>query len=61
MRRMLGWALCLGTLAWSGLADAQSADDYRGGWEAGANDPHIFELSIRDRTVRGIYCTRCSD
>lgn len=53
----LAWA----ALIWAGLAVAQSADDYRGGWEAGGSDPHIYEFSIRGRTVRGIYCTRCSD
>jgi hypothetical protein len=42
-------------------AAAVNADDYRGGWESGTPDPHIYEFSIRGDKVRGIYCTRCSD
>ncbi|HTW75459.1 MAG TPA: hypothetical protein VMD56_11130 [Steroidobacteraceae bacterium] len=42
-------------------AAAQDADDYRGGWETGHADPHIYEFSIRGTRVRGIYCTHCDD
>ena len=61
MRRILLWTVCLGSLICSGWANAQNADDYRGGWESGSDDPHIYEFSIRGEKVRGIYCTRCSD
>jgi hypothetical protein len=61
MRNMLWWCGWLVSLGWAGLAGAQSADAYRGGWEAGGSEPHIYEFSIRGQTVRGIYCTRCSD
>ena len=42
-------------------ATAQNADDYRGGWRTDSGDPHTYQFSIRGETVRGIYCTRCSD
>ena len=42
-------------------AAAQTADDYRGGWRTGDDDPHTYEFSIRGTQVRGVYCTRCSD
>lgn len=62
MRNELGWtAVCLAGLMLAGVASAQNADDYRGGWESGSSDPHIYEFSIRGQKVRGIYCTRCSD
>ena len=42
---------------------AQSADDYRGGWRTDEkpNGLHTYEFTISGETVRGIYCTRCSD
>src|SRR5437016_90071 len=41
---------------------AQSPDDYRGGWKTEANGvPRTYEFSIRDATVRGVYCTWCAD
>jgi hypothetical protein len=43
-------------------ASALPENDYRGGWETfGQQGEHIYEFSIRDDQVRGIYCTRCSD
>ncbi len=45
------------------LAQAQSADDYRGGWRTDEKPvaQHTYEFSIRGDVVRGIYCSRCSD
>ncbi|MEO5923355.1 MAG: hypothetical protein ABIR70_05965 [Bryobacteraceae bacterium] len=45
------------------FANAQSADDYRGGWRTDEKPAaqHTYEFSIRGDVVRGIYCTRCSD
>ncbi len=43
------------------IAAAQNADDYRGGWRTGDDDPHTYQFSIRGTQVRGVYCTRCSD
>ena len=40
---------------------AQTADSFRGGWRTDDADPHTYEFSIRGETVRGIYCTLCSD
>ena len=37
------------------------ADQYRGGWETDLADHHIYELSIRGSSVRGIYCGPCDD
>src|SRR3979411_2673040 len=48
-------------LAMGGMAAAQNADDYRGGWRTESGEPHTYEFSIRGDQVRGIYCTRCSD
>jgi len=42
-------------------AAAQNADDYRGGWRTGDDDPHTYQFSIRGTQVRGVYCTLCSD
>jgi len=45
------------------FAYSQNPDDYRGGWRTdnpnGSN--HTYEFTIAGETVRGIYCTRCSD
>jgi hypothetical protein len=48
-------------LAFARVAVAQNADDYRGGWRTNSGEPHTYEFSIRDTTVRGIYCTWCAD
>ncbi|HEX4023891.1 MAG TPA: hypothetical protein VHX52_04195 [Steroidobacteraceae bacterium] len=65
---MKKWALTAAILsaaliAFAQVAAAQDADDYRGGWESGPNGgvPQIYEFSIRGNSVRGIYCTHCSD
>lgn len=42
-------------------AIAQNADDYRGGWRTDKGEAHTYEFSIRGNTVRGIYCTYCTD
>ena len=56
------WPALLLALAGSlGTAAAQNADDFRGGWETGGSDPHIYEFSIRGTRLRGIYCTYCDD
>lgn len=44
-----------------GVHELPNADEYRGGWETGVNDPHTYEFSIRGAVVRGIYCTYCDD
>jgi len=51
----------LAMLGIAGIASAQNADDYRGGWRTDSGEPHTYEFSIRGDQVRGIYCTRCSD
>jgi hypothetical protein len=61
MHKTLGWAFLLTLSAGIGLASAQNADDYRGGWETASADPHIYEFSIRGSQVHGIYCTHCDD
>jgi hypothetical protein len=43
------------------VAEAQSADDYRGGWRTDKGEAHTYEFSIRGDKVRGIYCTYCAD
>ena len=48
-------------LASAGVAAAQDADDYRGGWRTDGGQAHTYEFSIRGTTVRGIYCTYCAD
>src|SRR3954465_14170467 len=58
MRRSI---LLLLMFAIAGVAAAQNADDYRGGWRTDSGEPHTYEFSIRGDQVRGIYCTRCSD
>ncbi len=58
MKRFVMFAAAI---AVAGLASAQNADDYRGGWRTDSGAPHTYELSIRDGKVRGIYCTWCAD
>ena len=48
-------------IAVAGLASAQNADDYRGGWRTDSREAHVYEFSIRGTTVRGVYCTYCAD
>src|SRR5438874_9155363 len=48
-------------LSMAGMAAAQNADDYRGGWRTDSGEPHTYGFSIRGDQVRGIYCTRSSD
>jgi hypothetical protein len=56
--KILVLAAMLGLL---GMAAAQSADDYRGGWRTDKGEAHTYEFSIRSDKVRGIYCTYCAD
>src|SRR5689334_5852007 len=58
MRRFL---VLVAVLAVARLADAQTADDYRGGWRTDAGEAHTYQFSIRGNTVRGVYCTYCAD
>jgi hypothetical protein len=53
--------LLIGVLAAARAAAGQTADDYRGGWRTDSGEAHTYEFSIRDTTVRGIYCTYCAD
>lgn len=53
--------LLLIVLGMARIAAAQDADDYRGGWRTDGGEAHTYEFSIRDTTVRGIYCTYCAD
>jgi len=53
--------LLMTVLAFAPSAAAQNADDYRGGWRTDSGEAHTYEFSIRDGTVRGIYCTYCAD
>jgi hypothetical protein len=51
------------SVVFTSFAYSQNPDDYRGGWRTdnsnGSN--HTYEFTIAGETVRGIYCTRCSD
>src|ERR1700751_4655173 len=51
----------IGIVSIAHAADAQNADDYRGGWRTDGGEAHIYEFSIRGTAVRGIYCTYCAD
>lgn len=43
-------------------AMALDADYWRGGWRTElGTDPHIYQFVIEGETVRGYYCTSCSD
>ncbi|MGZ9810785.1 hypothetical protein ACXN5S_09995 [Pseudoroseicyclus sp. H15] len=57
--------LLLGSTAALGGAQAAvalDADYWRGGWRTElGTDPHIYEFVIEGKTVRGYYCTSCSD
>src|SRR5262245_32015413 len=53
--------MAIAVLALASTAAAQNADDYRGGWRTESGEAHTYEFSIRDTTVRGIYCTYCAD
>jgi hypothetical protein len=48
-------------LAFARVATGQNADDYRGGWRTDSGEAHTYEFSIRGTTVRGVYCTYCTD
>ena len=54
-------AILLALLIVGRAAAAQDADDYRGGWRTDSGEAHTYEFSIRGTTVRGIYCTYCTD
>ena len=54
-------AVLAAVLAFAGVAAAQDADDYRGGWRTDSGEAHTYEFSIRGTTVRGVYCTFCAD
>ena len=59
---MKPFSILFATLALLPAAQAQNADDYRGGWKTEVNGlPRTYEFSIRGETVRGIYCTWCAD
>ncbi len=53
--------LLVALLALARPAAGQNADDYRGGWRTDSGEAHTYEFSIRGTTVRGIYCTYCTD
>ena len=53
--------MLLSVVAVAQVANAQNADDYRGGWRTDAGEAHTYEFSIRGDKVRGIYCTYCAD
>src|SRR5216110_2605006 len=53
--------MLIAALAFARAAAGQDADDYRGGWRTDRGEAHTYEFSIRDATVRGIYCTYCAD
>ena len=53
--------LLVALLALAPAAQAQNADDYRGGWRTDSGEAHTYEFSIRGATVRGVYCTYCAD
>jgi len=55
------WITFLAIFLIAPMANAQSADDYRGGWRMDQGAAHIYQFSIRGEQVRGVYCTRCSD
>jgi hypothetical protein len=61
MRKL--WLLLSGVIlvAILGRAQAQTADDFRGGWRTDSGEAHVYEFSILGDTVRGIYCTYCAD
>src|SRR3954463_13839379 len=48
-------------LSFARTVAAQNPDDYRGGWRTDGGEAHTYEFSIRGATVRGIYCTYCTD
>ena len=58
---MKNLVILLAILALAHTAEAQTADDYRGGWRTDSGEAHTYEFSIRGVTVRGIYCTYCAD
>jgi hypothetical protein len=49
--------MLMAVLALARGAEAQNADDYRGGWRTDKGEAHTYEFSIRGNRVRGIYCT----
>ncbi len=53
--------MLVAVLAFARAAAGQNADDYRGGWRTDSGEAHTYEFSIRGTTVRGIYCTYCTD
>ena len=59
-RRRLPMVL-VAVLLFARAAAGQDADDYRGGWRTEGGEAHTYQFSIRDTTVRGVYCTYCAD
>jgi len=54
-------AILVALLTVAHTVEAQTADDYRGGWRTDEGEAHTYEFSIRGTTVRGIHCTYCAD
>ena len=51
--------MLIGILAFASAGAGQDANGYRGGWRTDRGEAHTHEFSIRDATVRGVYCTYC--
>ena len=47
-------AMLVAVLTFAGIAAAQNADDYRGGWRTDAGEAHTYQFSIRGDKVRGV-------
>ena len=61
MRTIMALAMAAVALAASSVAQAESADYYRGGWRTEAGDPQVYQFVIRGGKVTGFYCTQCAD
>jgi hypothetical protein len=46
---------------WTGAAQAEDADWYRGGWRTDAGESHVYQFVIDGSRVTGVYCTHCAD
>src|SRR6185503_16700385 len=53
-------AILVALLTVAHTVEAQTADDYRGGWRTDEGEAHTYEFSLRGTTVRGIHCTYCA-
>src|SRR5580704_15336641 len=58
---MKSLVIFLAALGVAQVVEAQTADDYRGGWRTEKGEAHVYEFSIRGDKVRGVYCTYCAD